>query len=487
MPGIEPPSSNSHEFSRRTFVASAVGAGAAAALGPSAVASAAAVTEQPFAAKGVLTFSKPNILFILADDLGYADLSSFGSLLIRTPNLDALAAGGLRFTHGYSASSTCSPTRIGLYTGRYPGRTAAGLAEPIVSLQDGLDPKHPTLASLVRGAGYSTAMLGKWHCGQLPYYSPTKSGWEEFFGNFTAALDYFSKTGFDGKPDLYKVSISEEPVAFTDLGYYTDVLTDAAVQYVRDRGAAPTKRWLLNLNYTTPHWPWMSDTDRAESDRMAGLIKDGMPASRALQNTGSAATYKKMVEGLDRSIGEVLKALEDSGQSSNTLVVFTSDNGGERYTNPSPFTGGKFSLHEGGIRVPTILRWPRYINPNQVTDEPVFTLDWTATLVAAAGARPDPSYPFDGKNLLGYLLKGYTVNRTVTDKEAWLFWRTRKERALRDNGPLKYYRDSEGQEHLYNLDDDPAESVDLSNAQPGDLTRLREKWLGIDKTLKPYT
>lgn len=214
MPSHEPSSSNesadSIPLTRRAF-GTAVGATAAtAAVGIPAVATPAAAAtpvpaaaaapdeaarERPFRAARGKHSRRPNILFILGDDLGWADLSSYGSPHIRTPNLDRLGRQGVRFTDAYSGSATCSPTRFSLYTGRYPGRTKGGLAEPIADRSVGLEPTHPTLASLLRGVGYATALIGKWHCGYLPDYSPTKSGWDEFFGNFGGALEYYSKLG----------------------------------------------------------------------------------------------------------------------------------------------------------------------------------------------------------------------------------------------------------------------------------------------------
>ena len=160
---------------------------------------------------------RPNLLVILADDLGWADLSCYGSSALRTPNLDGLAASGVRFTQGYAASPICSPTRFALYTGRYPGRLEGGLREPISGANevDGIPPGHPTLASLLKEEGYETALIGKWHCGHLPWFSPTRLGWDEFFGNFSGGLDYFSKINHNGAYDLY-----EDEVEYQDLRYW---------------------------------------------------------------------------------------------------------------------------------------------------------------------------------------------------------------------------------------------------------------------------
>lgn len=216
-------------LSRRAFGAALGATAAAATVGAAATAAAAAApAERPFrAAPGRPTGRRPNILFILGDDLGWADLSSYGSPHIRTPHLDRLARQGVRFTDAYAGSATCSPTRFSLYTGRYPGRTPGGLAEPIADRAVGLEPSHPTLASLLRDAGYATALIGKWHCGYLPDHSPTRSGWDEFFGNFGGALEYYSKLGLGGEYDLY-----EGDATYQDLRYYTRVLTERAAEYV---------------------------------------------------------------------------------------------------------------------------------------------------------------------------------------------------------------------------------------------------------------
>ncbi|MEU5774199.1 sulfatase-like hydrolase/transferase [Streptomyces venezuelae] len=466
-------------LSRRAF-GGVVGASATAAAVGLPAAGARARTgadEQPFRAAARGGGRRPNILFILGDDLGWADLSSYGSPHIRTPHLDRLAREGVRFTDAYSGSATCSPTRFSLYTGRFPGRTKGGLAEPIADRSVGLDPTHPTLASLLRDAGYATALIGKWHCGYLPDYSPTKSGWDEFFGNFGGALEYYSKLGLAGEYDLYKGAVREGDAEYKDLRYYTRVLTERASEYVRrDHGAKP---WLLNLNFTTPHWPWIADGDEEQSAEIVRRIKAGEKGALQHRDGGSVAKYKEMVEDLDRSIGEVLRALKKSGQERDTLVFFASDNGGERFSYNWPLSGNKGSLKEGGIRVPTIVRWPARIGGGQVSDEPVYTPDWTATLLEIGGARPDRAHPLDGTSLAPYLLKG----EALAERE--LFWRVRGERALRRGG-WKYYRGKDGADQLFDLDEDRREQADRAAAEPRLLAELRRAWERTDEGLLPY-
>ncbi|RFU82857.1 twin-arginine translocation pathway signal protein [Streptomyces triticagri] len=467
-------------LSRRTFGGAV---GAAAALGLSGGTAAAApggeaVRERPFRAATGRHSPRPNILFILGDDLGWADLSSYGSTHIRTPNLDRLGRQGVRFTDAYSGSATCSPTRFSLYTGRYPGRTEGGLAEPIADNSVGLEPTHPTLASLLRDSGYATALIGKWHCGYLPDYSPTKSGWDEFFGNFGGALEYYSKLGGDGSYDLYRGSVREGDAEYKDLRYYTRILTERAEDHVR-RGRDRDEPWLLNLNFTTPHWPWIADGDTEQSAEIVRRIKAGDPRALWHADGGSVAKYTEMVEDLDRSVGRVLDALRASGQERDTLVFFASDNGGERFSYNWPLSGNKASLQEGGIRVPALLRWPARIDGGQVSGLPVFSPDWTATLLEVAGARPHPAYPLDGTSLAGYLLRGEEV------PERDLFWRVRGERALR-RGDWKYYRGKGGTDQLFDLGRDQREQADRASARPELLAELRGKWESVNEELLPY-
>ncbi|MFJ2586121.1 sulfatase [Streptomyces sp. NPDC087538] len=472
------PSGSDRSLTRRAF-GTAVGATAAtAAVGLPAAAPAAAaesvagrIPERPFRAARGKHARRPNILFILGDDLGWADLSSYGSPNIHTPDLDRLGRQGVRFTDAYSGSATCSLTRFSLYTGRYPGRTKGGLAEPIADRSVGLEPTHPTLASLLRGAGYATALIGKWHCGHLPDYSPTRSGWDEFFGNFGGALEYYSKLGLGGEYDLY-----EGDAEYKDLRYYTRILTERASEYVQRDHERP---WLLNLNFTTPHWPWIAEGDTAESAEIVRRIKEGGLGGLFHADGGSIEKYKQMVEDLDRSVGEVLKALKRSGQEEDTLVFFASDNGGERFSYQWPLSGNKSSLQEGGIRVPAVLRWPARIDPHQVSDLPVFSPDWTATLLELGGARPDPAYPLDGVSLAGYLLRG------EQPRERDLFWRVRGERALR-RGDWKYYRGRSGKDQLFHLAHDQREQADRAAAEPELLAELRASWERTDAGLLPY-
>jgi arylsulfatase A-like enzyme len=429
----------------------------------------------------------PNILFILADDLGWADLGCYGSTAIRTPNLDRLAAEGVRFTHGYACSPWCSPTRIGLYTGRFPGRLAAGLEEPLVARteRNGIPAEHPTLSSLLLSAGYETAMFGKWHCGWLPWYSPLRIGFQTFFGNLDGAVDYFEHVDTLGEPDLYE---GETPVE--EAGYYTWLLSERAAEFVAGRRDGP---FYLQLNYTAPHWPWEGPQDRATAAEIRGrFAKHPRPSPLMHLDGGSLAKYAELVEAMDEGIGQVLAALENAGRATNTIVVFTSDNGGERWSKNWPFVGEKGDLTEGGIRVPLILRWPAAVAGGQVSDEPVSTLDWTATLIDAAGTEPAADYPLDGVSLLPWLVDGAGF------PEHDLFWRTSNQGAVR-RGRFKYLRDRRdravlgnwprrfGDYHLlYDVAGDGRERADVADRYPDVLAELRAAWEQHNRELLPY-
>lgn len=445
--------------------------------------------ERPFAASGEgRPEGRPNIVIILADDLGWGDVGAYGSLNNLTPNLDRLAAEGLRFTQGYAGSPTCSPSRFALLTGRYPGRLDGGLQEPLVTRDErsGIPPEHPTLASLLRDSGYATALFGKWHCGWQPWFGPNKSGFETFWGSHDGAVDYFSHVDTRGEHDLWR---DEQPIE-SEEGYYTDLLSSHAVDYIRDLDRE--RPFFISLNYNAPHWPWEGPEDRAVSERVTDAVKNGRDTGLFHFEGGSLETYHEMVKALDEGIGRVLAALEEQGRSEDTLVIFASDNGGERYSFLWPFVGEKGDLEEGGIRVPLILRWPRAIAGSQVTELPVINLDLTATLLEAAGVDPDPDYPLDGVSLLAWLLDGEPA------PEHDLLWRTRQQGALRRGRfKLLYDRQARPLAHglfgldgprvrLFDLERDHREKADVSGDHPELTAELLERWQAFDDELLPY-
>lgn len=433
----------------------------------------------------------PNIVFIMADDLGWADLGCYGSQMISTPNIDRLAAQGVRFTHGYAGTPFCSSTRISLYTGRHPCRIEAGLEEPLQthSESNGIPADHPTLPSLLKDDGYNTAMFGKWHCGWLPWFSPVKSGFDTFFGNLDGVLDYFEHVGPHGQPDLYE---GETPVEMT--GYYTDMISERSAEFIAEADDRP---FYVQVNYTAPHWPWEGRGDADVGARIRAELEEGSkgPFPILHLNGGSLAKYAELIEVMDEGIGTILDALDAAGKADNTIVLFCSDNGGERWSNNWPFVGEKGDLTEGGVRVPFILRWPEAVNGGQVTDHPSITMDWTATMLEAAGVEQHPDYPLDGVNLLPWLVDGEEY------PEHDLLWRLASQGAVR-SGRFKYVRDLRDRavagswprrvgkdghyELLYDVTVDGREAADIAEFHPEVVERLRDVWLAYDAELLEY-
>ena len=409
---------------------------------------------------------QPNIIFIVADDLGFADLGCYGGRDAVfgpvSPVLDALAANGIRFTNGYSNSPVCSPTRFALITGRYQYRLRGAAEEPISagsrgSTTLGMPPEHPTIPSLLRDSGYRTALIGKWHLGYPPHFSPIKSGYEEFFGPMSGGVDYFTHCGANGSKDLF---FNEEEAQ--DDGYLTDLLSQRAVAYI-DRVAPTSKPFFLSLHYTAPHWPWETRDD--------AQVADGVKGNLFHLHGGSIHTYQRMIHHMDEGIGWVMEALRRNRLEDNTLVVFTSDNGGERFSDNWPLVGGKMDLTEGGIRVPWIAHWPGVIPPGSVSSQHCMTMDWSATVLDVAGVSPHPDYPLDGISVSS------TLRDPASHFERPLFWRMkhRDQRAYRQ-GDWKYLQ-VDGNNYLFNITEDARERANRAKVEPARLDAMKKAWL----------
>jgi arylsulfatase A-like enzyme len=416
-----------------------------------------------FSRAGLAQAARPNILFIMADDLGFADVGCYGQRDYLTPNIDRLALEGMRFTQAYANSAVCSATRTGLITGRYQYRLPVGLEEPIAETTPrniGLPSGHPTLPSLLRQAGYGTTLVGKWHLGSLPDFSPLKSGYEHFFGIFGGSADYFNHGADAARSGPQASQLYEEEVPVERHGYMTNLLGDRAIEVIE--GYAKSKQpFLLSLHFNAPHWPWEGPDDEAESKRISNIThRDG----------GTQKTYGRMVQSLDANIGRALQALDVQGLSANTIVIFTSDNGGERFSMIWPFTGMKGELLEGGLRIPAIVRWPGRVAAGSVSEQVMITMDWMPTLLAAAGLRGDPAYPFDGEDLAPAL------ERRDAPHPRKMFWRFKagSQRAVRD-GDWKYLRIA-GNEFLFDVVADPRERANLKERRKDVFDRLRGDW-----------
>ena len=417
---------------------------------------------------------KPNIIYVVADDLGFADLGCYGGRQAEfgdiSPNIDALARGGLRLTQGYSNSPVCSPTRFAMITMRYQYRLRGGMEEPINSKSKGnpklgLPPEIPTLPSLLKKEGYDTALIGKWHLGYPPAFGPLRSGYDEFYGIMAGGVDYFSHCSGKGDHDLY---VGDEE--HHEIGYLTDLLSARAVDYVKRKSATTeNKPFFLSLHYTAPHWPWETRDDA----HLAEQVKDNL----FHLNGGNVETYRRMIHHMDEGIGQLVEALKTHNLYDNTLIVFTSDNGGERFSDNWPLVGGKMDLTEGGIRVPWIAHWPKQIQAGTVSTQHCMTMDWSATMLDIGGGQADAAYPIDGISLRSILMNPGEVF------ERPLYWRMnhRDQRALRQ-GAWKYLKVEE-HEYLFNLDNDERERANLAKIHPERLAGMRQQWLDWSQTV----
>jgi arylsulfatase A-like enzyme len=414
------------------------------------------------------TSDKPNIVYIMADDMGYADVSCYGRPDIQTPNIDRIAANGMRFLQGYANSAVCSATRTGLITGRYQYRLRIGLEEPLPAGQPeiGLPPSHPTLPSLLKKAGYGTTLIGKWHLGILPKFGPLKSGYDHFYGFRGGAIDYFAHQGTDHKDDFWN-----DDAAIRETGYTTELFGRRAVDSI-DAYARSRQPFFISLHFNAPHWPWETVDDEAESDRLR---------TKALTDYdgGTQRTYQRMIQAMDLQIGRVLQALDANNLAENTIVIFTSDNGGERFADTWPFTGRKTELLEGGLRIPAIVSWPARFPRGRTTEQVAISMDWMPTLLAAAGTAPDPAFPSDGMSLLPVLTQGAPP---IPRK---LFWRYKANaQAAHRDGDFKYLKIRDNT-FLFNVADDPMERANLKDRRKDIYDRLVTQWNAWNATMLP--
>ena len=418
---------------------------------------------------------RPNIIFIVADDLGYADLGCYGGrdapFGAVSPELDKLAAAGMLFSDGYANSPVCSPTRFALMTARYQYRLRGAAEEPISSSSAGsttlgLPPEHPTLPSLLKDSGYHTALMGKWHLGFKPHFGPLRSGYEEYFGPMAGGVDYFTHCNSTGQHDLYLGDAQK-----AEEGYLTDLITRHSIGFI-DRmadGAKGDTPFFLSVHHTAPHWPWETrddvDTPAQISNNLFHL--DG----------GNIDIYRRMIHHMDEGIGQMVASLRRHGLLDNTLIVFTSDNGGERFSNNWPLVGGKMDLTEGGIRVPWIAHWPAGIAAGGVSAQHCMTMDWSATMLDLAGVKAHPDYPLDGMSLAPVLRDpSHTFARPM-------YWRMnhRGQRALRD-GDWKYLRVDDN-DYLFNVPGDARERANKAKREPQRLQAMRSAWEGWNASM----
>lgn len=414
-----------------------------------------------------LAADKPNVLFIVGDDMGYADVGFHGCKDIPTPNLDALAASGVRFTNGYVTGPYCSPTRAGLMTGRY--QTRFGHEFNPSGDVNGLPVSETMIAKRLQDSGYQTGLVGKWHLGSQPAMQPQQRGFGEFFGFLGGAHDYFAKNG---------ILRGNEQV--TEFDHTTDAFGREAAAFIERHQGKP---WFLYLAFNAVHTPMQATPERL--------------AKMAAITDAKRRTYAAMMLAMDDAIGVVRAKLAATGQEQNTLVTFTSDNGGPTMegvtvngSNNAPLRGSKRTTLEGGIRVPFVMSWPAKLKPG-VYEKPVIQLDLTATALAACSVVPPSggsgnSEPpiggttvLDGVNLLPHLLG----EKTEAPHDA-LYWRFGDQTAIRmgDFKLVRYDAAAEGGSgavlgpKLYNLSSDIGEAKDLAAEMPDKVKELQAKW-----------
>ena len=418
---------------------------------------------------------RPNIVMIVGDDMGYADIGVHGSKDIPTPHIDALAKGGVRFTDAYVTGPHCSPTRAGLLTGRYQQRFGHEVnmgadAGP----NSGLPPSERTIADRLKAAGYRTALFGKWHLGSAAHLHPMSRGFDEFYGFLDGDHSYSESTANGANP-LYDRRVPVEPS-----GYLTDVLTDRAVTFIKREKSRP---FFLYLAYNAVHTPM-----HAPEKYLARFRGIGDQQRR---------TYAAMMSAMDDGIGRVVAALREEGLENNTLIFFFSDNGGPTMPGTTingatntPLRGSKRQTWEGGIRVPFMIRWKGRLPEGKVDSRPIIQLDVLPTVLAAAGIEPRAEWKLDGVNLLPYL----SGKRQDAPHDA-LYWRLFGHMAIR-KGPWKLVKTMEGPllavdttnpdlsgAQLFNLAHDVGEQHDLAATNARKVKELTDEWLRWNKEM----
>jgi arylsulfatase A-like enzyme len=418
---------------------------------------------------------RPNVLVILADDLGYADVGVHGCKDIATPHIDGIARDGIRCTSGYVSGPYCSPTRAALLTGRYQQRFGHEFNPALLregGAGQGLHPAEVTLARRLKDAGYATGLVGKWHLGEEDKFHPLNRGFQEFFGFLAGAHDYL-RTDDKGYGPVYR---GRERVELD--GYLTDVLAREAAGFIDRHRDEP---FFLHLAFNAVHTP----------------LQAPEPALRqfAAIEAPTRRTYAAMTAKLDDAVGNVLDRLRAAGLEERTLVFFLSDNGGPigkfaaNGSRNSPLRGSKGDTWEGGIRVPFLVRWKGRLPAGKVYDPPVIQLDVHATALAAAGVEVQPGWKLDGVNLLPFL-EGKDAGRP----HAALYWRFGEQMAIRvgdwklvraDLAPDKQFGAIAPRPMLFHLGEDVGERNDQAAARPEKVKEMQEAWQKWNEGLAP--
>lgn len=394
------------------------------------------------------------------DDLGYGDLQVYGATDVKTPNMDRIAADGVRLTDCYAAASLCTPTRAAFMTGRYQHRVGLENVLTPADHDKGLPATEPTLPRYLKDAGYATGLIGKWHLGRKPEFRPTAHGFDEFFGFLGGAVGYYSHHGEGGEPDLYE---NDKPVELQT--YLTDEIATRAVSFVERHAGHP---FFLDVAFNATHWPFEPPDLTKTPVRPAGTTLQVVEQWAA---EGTRGDYVKMLERADSAIGRILATIDRLGLRNNTFVILTNDNGGEWLSRMGPLTNRKGTLWEGGLRVPCILRWPGHLPAGKVSSQAAITMDLTATILTAGKAKISADRPLEGIDLVPILSdRSPQIERTF-------FWLSpfagNAERAMR-SGKWKYLAHTAiFPGLLFDLEADPAERNDLASKHPELLKKMK--------------
>lgn len=406
----------------------------------------------------------PNIVLIVADDLGYGGISCYGEKTIQTPNLDALAATGIKFTDFHSNGSVCSPTRAALMTGKYQQRTGVGGVITAKSHRTvGLPLTETTMAEEFKKHGYNCGMFGKWHLGYPKEYNPTVQGFDEFTGFVSGNVDYHAHIDQEGYLDWWQGDeIKNEE------GYTTDLITRYGVNYILKNNPNKTaKPFFLYLPHESPHGPYQRRID-------AILRKVGTAGSSPVDRDSIPSIYKEMVEVMDDGIGEIIQALKDIEQYENTIVVFISDNGANQFGNNGNLRGFKAGVYEGGSRVPAIFNYPKIKRKGEVNTQIILTMDLLPTLLDFIGQEPSE------ENIDGISLKDNLINHAeLTQRD--VFYAFKNKSFIRRGywKLIKIENNNKGTFELYNLSSDISEKNDVSLLHPDlvdEMSTKLESW-----------
>jgi arylsulfatase A-like enzyme len=408
---------------------------------------------------------RPNVIVILADDMGFADAGFQGCKDYPTPNLDRLARRGVRFTNGYVSHPFCSPTRAGILTGRYQQRYGHE-NNPVYDPKDelaGLPVTELSLVQVLSDAGYATGLVGKWHLGAARKFHPMRRGFREMYGFLGGGHDYF-KTEMEGAPREYLIPIERDGKPEPLRSYLTDALSEEAEAFVKRHRSEP---FFLYLAYNAPHTP-----QQVPDEYLARVAKIADERRRK---------YAAMMCALDDGVGRVLRAVESNKLERDTLIIFLSDNGGPVSVNGSsnaPWRGAKGQVLEGGIRVPFVMQWSGRLPEGKTFDHPVISLDILPTALGAAGLKPPAGRSLDGADLIPYL-----TGRSTGAPHQRLYWRTGggAAYAVRE-GRFKWVRIGE-REQLFDLQEDIGEARDISASQPQVAARLKDACMRWDREL----